>query len=207
MVETVPKAVTPLSEIVPSVWRWTWFSEEKGMNFNGYAARLPGGLAIIDPAYAEEPVWRAIEELGTPAKILLTNKDHERASAELRERWKVPVAIHEAEAPLLSFNPDETFGDGASVLGLTAVRMTRMKSPAECAFLWPERRVLFIGDAVTGHPAGRLGLVKKHVGRPEVFADLQALSALDFYAIFMGDGEPMFTGAKEALGRLVAEAK
>src|SRR6185436_816159 len=101
---------------------------------------------------------------------------------------------------LLAVKPERTFGDGAVVAGaLRAIRFRRLKSPGECAFLWKERRILFVGDAVTGHPAGQLGLVKKHLDQPAVLDDLKGLLELDFDAILMGDGEPMLAGAKSAL--------
>ena len=189
-----------MNEILDGIWRWTWFSEEKGMNFNGYAVRLPEGVVLIDPAYADDATWSAIQNVGKPISILLTNKDHERASAELRHRFKIPVYIHEAEAPLLAVAPEMTFGDGATLDGVFQVhRFRRLKSPGECAFFWKERRLLFIGDALTGHPAGQLGLVKKHVDHPEVFEDLKGLLELDFDAMLLGDGEPLLSGAKAAL--------
>lgn len=189
-----------MKEILQGLWRWTWFSEEKGMDFNGYAVRLPSGLVLIDPAYAGEEVWGAIEKLGKPSLILLTNKDHERDSDDLRRRFHAPVAIHEADAPLLSAQPEQTFADDAKLAGvLEAVRFHGLKSPGECAFYWRERRLLFIGDAITGHPAGKLGLVKKHQGVPGVLEEVAKLLNLDFDAILMGDGEPMLSGAKAAL--------
>ena len=190
----------PLKPLVDGVLSWNWYSEEKGLNFNGYAVRLTSGLVVLDPAYADEPLWRELESPQTPSAILLTNKDHERASGELRRRWKCPVLIHEADAPLLQEPPDETFGDAGIVFGaLTPVRFTRLKSPGECAFLWTERRILFVGDAVVGKPGGKLGVVKKHEGNPAVLEDLKRLLLLDFDAILMGDGEPILTGGQAAL--------
>src|SRR6185436_19401694 len=53
-----------MKETVGGVWRWTWFSEEKGMEFNGYAIKLPEGLVLIDPAYADDAVWDELAKLG-----------------------------------------------------------------------------------------------------------------------------------------------
>ena len=170
------------------------------MDFNGYAVRLPEGIVLIDPAYADDSTWSAIQAVGKPISILLTNKDHERASAELRHRFKIPVYIHEAEASLLSVQPEMTFADGARLNGVwDVVRFRRMKSPAECAFFGKERRLLVVGDALAGHPAGKLGLVKKHLDQPGVLEELKTLLELDFDAILMGDGQPMLSGAQKAL--------
>ncbi len=191
----------PLAQILKDVWRWTWFSQDKGMNFNGYALRLGREFVLIDPAYDDAAVWEEFSILGPPTAVLLTNKDHERASHEVRGRFGIPVAIHAADAPLLEVPPERVFEDGAGpAIGLRAVRFRRLKSPGECAFLWTERRVLIVGDAVTGHPAGALGLVKKHQGSPAVVSELrEVLLPLDFDVLLMGDGEPVLSGAKKLL--------
>lgn len=190
----------PLEEVLKDVWRWKWFSEDKGMDFNGWAVKLGKEVLIVDPAYAETDTWDAVAALGRPAMILLTNKDHERASAELKDLFKVPVSIHEADAPFLSFRADQTFKDGATLQEVfQVVRFRNLKSPGECAFFWKERKVLFVGDAVTGHPPGSLGLVKKNRGKPEVIEDLQTLLELDLETLLVGDGEPVLKDAKKLL--------
>ena len=189
-----------LEQVLDGVWRWSWYSEEKGMDFNGYAVRGPRGMVLIDPVCAPDDAWAQLAGLGRPAEILLTNKDHERASDELRRRFSVSVAIHEADAPLLAVRPERTFKDGELCSGfLEAFRFRSLKSPGECAFLWRERRLLFVGDALAGRPPGGLGLVKKHDGRPGVLEELRALLSLDFSAILVGDGEPILKDGKESL--------
>jgi len=195
-----------IEPVLPDVWRWRWFSRDKGMDFNGYAARLPVGLFLIDPAYGSDEDWTGLDALGKPAGILLTNKDHERASDDLRRRYRAPVWIHGADGLLLQVRPEHIFADD-DILGgaLRAFRFTRLKSPGECALFWPERRLLFAGDVVTGHPAGSIGLVMKHQGKPEVIGEIRRLLDLDFDALLVGDGEPLLSGAKAAVERFLAQ--
>lgn len=176
------------------------------MDFNGYAVRLPAGLALIDPACSDDDDWSQLDALGRPAAILLTNKDHERACDELRRRFGAPVWIHEADAPLLQAPPDRSWADGETLLGaLRVLRFTRLKSPGECAFWWPERRMLFVGDILTGHPAGELGLVMKHRDKPEVLEEVRRLLEPDFDALLVGDGQPFLEGGKSAVERFLAQ--
>ena len=189
-----------LTEVLKDVWRWTWFSEDKGMNFNGYAVNLGSEWGLIDPPYANEKTWKEISDLGKPTFILLTNKDHERASDELRQFFKIPIYVHEADAPLLNDPADHTFKEGQKLFHcLDVIRFHHLKSPGECAFLWKTKRILFVGDVVTGHPKGSIGLVKKHEGEPLVLEDLQKLLSLDFDILLMGDGEPFVQGGKKAV--------
>ena len=193
-----------LRPIKQNVWRWTWYSEEKEMEFNGYMVKLPKSLILIDPPPGSDEIWGEIETVGKPATILLTNKDHERESDALRKRFGAKILIHQDEAELLKNKPDGTFGDEDTVADtLKVVRMKGLKSPAECAFFWPARKILFVGDAVAGHPEGKLSLVKKHQDNPEVPKALKALLDLDFDGLLVGDGEPFLNGGKNALTNFV----
>lgn len=194
-----------LAKILPDVWRWTWFSQDKGMEFNGHALRLPAGLVLVDPVYSGDDDWEPLDLLGRPSAILLTNKDHERAAGELHDRYGAPVWVHEADAEQLAAKPDWTFGDSAVLFErLAVVRFTRLKSPGECAFHWKERRILIVGDLVTGHPAGKVGLVTKHRDNPEVLAEIRRILDLDFDALLVGDGEPFLTGGKTAVAQFLS---
>ena len=80
------------------------------------------------------------------------------------------------------------------------------KSPGEVALHWPERRVLFIGDAVIGNPPGRCGLLREQVmdDPPRLRVSVTQLLSLDFDTLLVGDGEPILRDAKERLRELVA---
>jgi glyoxylase-like metal-dependent hydrolase (beta-lactamase superfamily II) len=80
------------------------------------------------------------------------------------------------------------------------------KSPGEVAFLWSERKLLIVGDAVIGNPPGRCGLLPEKV--IDDFAQLQkslrGLLALDFDTLLLGDGVSILSQAKARLAELVA---
>ncbi len=99
-------------QVHENVWMWSRFSEEKGLYFNGFALRVLDSLILIDPPEADERVLDRLSELGRPTAIVLTNRDHERASDMLRRHFDIPVAVHELDAPLLEHKPDKTFLDG-----------------------------------------------------------------------------------------------
>lgn len=193
-----------IEPILPDIWRWTWFSQDKRMDFNGYAVRLPAGLVLVDPAYSEDDDWSELDKLGKPSAIVLTNKDHERASDELRRRFGAPVWIHEADAPLLQAKPDRAFADQDRLFdALDVVRFTKLKSPGECGLLWRDRRALFVGDLVTGNPPGSIGLVMKHQGKPEVLEDVRRLLELEFDSLLVGDGAPFLSSGPVAIRRFL----
>ena len=79
------------------------------------------------------------------------------------------------------------------------------KSPGEMAFLWPERGILFVGDAAVGNPPGRLSLLpEEKIDDPFQLRDsLRGLLEVDFDTLLVGDGEPILTGARAKLQELV----
>jgi glyoxylase-like metal-dependent hydrolase (beta-lactamase superfamily II) len=79
------------------------------------------------------------------------------------------------------------------------------KSPGEVALHWPERRILFVGDAVIGNPPGRCNVLPERVldDPARLRASLKQLLVLDFDTLLVGDGEPILQDAKARLRELV----
>ena len=196
-----------MQEIVNDIFTWTWFSEPHGYNFNGHLIRHPEGNLCIDPVEPSEEELDEIASLGV-ARILLTNRNHSRASNKLRERTGARTSIHPDDAA--HARDQGTALDDALAVGQTVGPLVVVdaagKSPGEVAFHWPERRLLIVGDAVIGNPLGHFGLL-----REKVMDDPQRLSQsvrrfldLDFDSLLVGDGESVLEGAKARLEALVA---
>lgn len=37
-----------MQEIVPGIHTWSWFSDEKGIDFNGFFVRGPNGAVVVE---------------------------------------------------------------------------------------------------------------------------------------------------------------
>src|SRR5690606_11984840 len=100
---------------------------------------------------------------GAPEAILLTNKDHRRAAFPLKDVFKIPVGIHEADGPFLEHRPDFLFKDYDRLpLGLAAIHLPAMKSPGETAFFFGAGGgTMVLGDALIGAPPGSLKLLPR----------------------------------------------
>jgi glyoxylase-like metal-dependent hydrolase (beta-lactamase superfamily II) len=194
-------------EIVPGVLTWPWFSELHGYDFNGYLVRHPQGNVCIDPV---EPTSEALEQLvreGVSA-IALTNRNHFRRAQLVAERTGARVLVHPADADFVRGKGVAVHGEllpGGRV-GPFSVIANPGKSPGEVALHWSERRLLIVGDACVGKPAGELSLLPAKVidDLPGLRASLRKLLELDFDTLLVGDGVPVLTGARLALQRLVA---
>lgn len=196
-----------MREIIPGVWMWSWFSEPHGYNFNGYLVIQADGNLCIDPAEPPADVLAELARRGVQ-RILLTNRNHVRASNMIRARTGARIAIHPADAAharTQGAEVDEELRVGERVGPLVVVSVPG-KSPGEVAFHWPERRVLFVGDAMIGNPPGHLRLLRDAVmdDPARLRASVRQLLGLEFDTLLVGDGEPIVGGAKQRVEELVA---
>jgi glyoxylase-like metal-dependent hydrolase (beta-lactamase superfamily II) len=191
-----------MKQITEGLWVWSWFSDEKGYNFNGTLVTVGKKKALIDPVMVQGAVR---ETLGTHAPfnaIYLTNKDHERAAYELRRQWGTPIFIHEADRGFLKEAPDGVFKDNEVLAcGLQVLHLQHQKSPGESAFYLPEKNTLILGDALIGHPSGTLNLLPaaKYADVRRAQAGLRRLFSISFERLIVGDGEPFMENAQRAL--------
>ena len=195
-----------MREIVPGIFTWSRFSEPHGYDFNGYLVRHADGNLCIDPVLPDESDLEAIARMGV-VKILLTNRNHSRASNAIRERTRAPVLIHPDDAAHARAQGTPIDGALASSerIGPLTVVAAPGKSPGEVVLHWPERRLLFVGDAVIGNPPGQCALLREKVmdDPPQLRRSIIALLGLDFDALLFGDGTPILRDAKARLTELV----
>jgi glyoxylase-like metal-dependent hydrolase (beta-lactamase superfamily II) len=195
-----------MNEIVPNIFTWAWFSEPHGYNFNGYLVRHPEGNLCIDPVLPSDESLADIAQMGV-ARILLTNRNHSRASNVVRARTGARTLIHLDDATHARSQGAEIDGQlnvGEKIGPLTIVADPG-KSPGEIALHWPERGVLIVGDAVIGNPPGHCGLLRdKLMDDPaRLRQSVRKLLELEFDALLVGDGVSILQGAKSRLKELV----
>jgi glyoxylase-like metal-dependent hydrolase (beta-lactamase superfamily II) len=194
-----------MREILPGVLTWPWFSERHGYDFNGYLIRHPQGNVAVDPVEMPEDVLEALAREGV-ARIVLTNRNHFRAAARLKERTGAPVSVHPADAEFVRKNgvvADDALAVGQRVAGFQVVA-AQGKSPGEIALWDAGRRLLIVGDACVGKPPGALALLPAKVidDLPALQQSIRRLAELDPETLLVGDGAPILKGAGAALGAL-----
>ncbi len=195
-----------MKEIVSGIFTWSWLSPNHGYNFNGYALSSADGLIVVDPANIDDSNLSELREIGNPVAILLTNKDHERISYDLRHQFGSRIFINERDVPFLKSPPDHVFKDGEMLPGgIRAINVSNNKSPGESALLYEERGILFIGDAIIGWPKGEFSLLPpvKYLDPKTAKESIRVLLDYDFDTVLVGDGESVLQGGKEAIGRFL----
>jgi glyoxylase-like metal-dependent hydrolase (beta-lactamase superfamily II) len=197
-----------MREIVPGILTWPSFSARFGYDFNGFLVRRPDGNLVIDPVEPTDDDLAAIAREGV-ARILLTNRNHFRAAARVRERTGARVAVHPADAAFVrekGVPVDDALAHGERI-GPFVVVPAAGKSPGEVALHWAEKRILVVGDACVGTPPGGLSLLPPAVidAPDQLRQSLRRIAAeLDFDTLLLADGESVLRGGRAALQRLVA---
>ncbi len=199
-----------MKALLPNVWQWSWFSEEKQLNFNGHLLTVGEHRILVDPP----PMTAgdiAFARQGDPVDyILVTNRDHEREAAFLREEFRCSVIVPELDAKEIALTNVKTCKDGELLPGgIWVIQLTHQKSPGESAlFLDTGKGILIVGDAIIGHPDGAL----RHLP-PEKYADvelardgLRRLLKYKFESLIVGDGASIISGAKPILEQLLTQA-
>ena len=150
-----------MKEILPGIYTWHEFSEEKQLNFNGYFLVSRGESVLIDPPRMIDKDIAELESLAgkntaNPVKaILLSNVHHERDCNEFSKRFGAGVWINEKDSAGLEENANKTFLDGDTLpCGLISIKFEDQKSPGESAFFLKERGVMILGDALIGKVPG-----------------------------------------------------
>ena len=197
-----------MKEILPGIFTWHEFSEEKKLNFNGYLIVSTEGAVLIDPPEITENDFAELKSLvdknsKSPLQaILLTNVHHERECDEMRKKLGVPVLINEKDDAGLERKANKTFADGDTLPGgFRTFKFENQKSPGESAFFLKDRGIMILGDALIGKVPGKLNMLSHDKYRDPKLAKrgLNKLLDYEFESLLLGDGESILKNAKEAV--------
>ena len=199
-----------MKQMFPNIRTWSSYSSEKGMNFNGYFVKGPGGEGILidPPPLSREDEHLMSEELITD--IILTNRDHTREAAGIGKQTKARIWAPAADSGEMgTLSVDRWYNDREMLPGgVRVVSLSNQKSPGESAlYIEASGGILILGDALIGKPAGKLSLLpsEKYGDIRLAKAGLRRLLDLSFEIVLVGDGEPLLTGGKRAVEAALAE--
>ena len=199
-----------MKAVVPNIWEWSWFSEEKQLNFNGHLLTVGEHRILVDPPPMTDSDIAFARQGGPIDYIIVTNRDHAREAAQLREEFHCTVMVPELDAKEMSLTIDKTCRDGELLPGgIWVVHLTHQKSPGESAlFLETGKGILIVGDAIIGHPEGTLRLLpaEKYTDIGQAREGLRRLLKYNFDSLVVGDGASIVTGAKPLLEQVLAQA-
>ena len=196
-----------MNALFPGIWQWSWFSEEKQLDFNGLYLTVGEHRILVDPPPMTAEAVSMIRRGGGIDYIVVTNRDHARESARYQAEFKCQLQVPEADAPQMELTPTKTFKDGELLPGgIWVIHVLDQKSPGESAlFIQQGRGVLIVGDALIGAPAGSLRMLamEKYADPAKAKLGLRRLLKYTFDSILVGDGANLMTGAKLTVERVV----
>jgi len=195
-----------MKNLLPGIWQWSWFSEEKQLDFNGLFLTVAEHKILVDPPPMTGEASSVIRN-GPVDYIIVTNRDHAREAAMYHSEFRCQLQVPEADAPQMDLKPTKTFKDGELLTGgIWAIQLKDQKSPGESAlFIQQGKGVLIVGDALIGKPAGSVSLLpaEKYADVGKAREGLRRLLKYHFDSLLVGDGVSILTGAKQAVERLL----
>lgn len=204
-----------MKQVLPNIWQWSWFSDEKQLDFNGLFLTVGEHRILVDPPPMTPADVQQIQRGGRVDYIVVTNRDHVREAAACKNQFACQLWLPETDAPQMDVKADKTYKDGELLPGgMWAVHLQNQKSPGECALFIQQARgrdasrrdqgglvkdgIMIVGDALIGKPPGSVSMLP-----PEKYADLakardglRRLLKYDFDALLVGDGASILSGAK-----------
>jgi glyoxylase-like metal-dependent hydrolase (beta-lactamase superfamily II) len=191
----------------PDLYTWSSFDAERNVDFNSVLWVRPGGNVVVDPLPLSEHDRKHLAELGGAAWIVITNSDHVRASAELRESTGAQLAGPAAEKAAFPIACDRWLEGGEELVPrLRVLALEGSKTPGELALVL-EETTLVTGDLVRAHRAGALMMLPA-AKLADPLAATRSVAALadlpKIEAVLVGDGWSLFSGGHAALRSLAA---
>lgn len=197
-----------LRQIHPGIWQWSWYSDEKKLDFNGLFLTVGEHRILVDPPPMAAEELSQVRRGGQVDYVVLTNRDHVRETAALQHEFHCQVWVPEADAPEMAVTADKTYKDGELLAGgIWAIHLNDQKSPGESAlFIQQGKGIMIVGDALIGKPPGAVSLLpdEKYADAAKAREGLKRLLKYNFDMLLVGDGASILTGAKPVVEQVLA---
>lgn len=192
-----------MKQLLAGIWQWSWFSDEKKLDFNGLFLSVGEHRILVDPPPMNPADVQQIQRGGRVDYILITNRDHVREAAAYKNQFACQLWLPETDASLMEVKADKTYKDGELLSGgIWAIHLHDQKSPGECAlFIQQGKGIMIVGDALIGKPPGAVSMLppEKYTNPAKARDGLRRLLKYNFDTLLVGDGASILSGAKPAV--------
>jgi len=198
-----------MRSLFSGVSTWSWFSEEKGIYFNGHRVIQGNAQVLIDPPPLSDEDQETLLDRGI-SDIILTNRDHIREAKAYKNLFGAAIWAPKVDAPAMTAIPiDHTYQDGDILpADIRIVSILHSKSFGESALYLNEACGIFIlGDALIGKPDGALTLLPsdKIPNMAKAKEGLRRLLNFSFDAVLVGDGTSILQGARGLIEKFLKD--
>ena len=189
---------------------WQAYDPTVKVDLSCSALQVDGKILFIDPIPLAEAAIEELTSSGTPAAVVVTNANHERAAAWYARRFGIPVFApaetrpeFEARIPTV-----QTFENGSVILNTLKAIALPGGADGETALYWPGLGgVLIVGDALIHLDATGFDFLPDKYCNDAKMLRKSAKERLRFprglRIIAFAHGAPMVTSAKERLEALI----
>jgi hypothetical protein len=200
------KPVDDFQHVSAGLWFWQGYEPSVKTDLCSCAVLSGPGLYFIDPIPLGAEPLAELSAAAQPAGMILTNGNHERAAAEYRKRFNVPVFAHEEARGEFDIEADHWIADGATIGGdLTAVQLPGAPRGEIAIHSAAGGGVMLMGDALVNiEPRGFGFLPDKYCADAKLMkVSLRKLLQFSFDAMTFAHGLPVVSGAKKRLEQLL----
>ena len=188
----------PLGEVFPRVYRWMMHDDRIDAQSDSYAVVDDGHVVLIDPLPMAK---QDLGQLGAVHSIVLTASCHERSAWRYRREFKIPVY---APAGAVDFekDPDFWYDQGDHLAGnLIAIHSPGPTEAYYSLYLERDGGVVFCADLLTNYSGQGLAFVPDEYqdDPPRIRESVRHLLSLEFTTLCPNHGDPITSGAKEAI--------
>lgn len=194
-----------IQEVLPGLYFWQAYSPEVKTELSSVAIRTGAGLVLVDPIPLAPAAMEELMGFGQPASIVLTNGNHERASAFFKQKFGVPIIAHEAAQE--DFKADQIVREGEKIHGeLEVVELAGFGSGEIALFSPTGPGVVMVGDALINVGShGFAPLPDKYrsdakIGR----GPLEKLLKFSFKVMTFAHGLPIASAGRERLQNILS---
>ncbi|MBV9103134.1 MAG: cupin domain-containing protein [Candidatus Eremiobacteraeota bacterium] len=188
-----------MQEIINGFAMWSAWQPDRNMFFNSYFVPTDDGNLLIDPLPLDEADAAEIDRRGGVAWIVVTNRDHERATLDAVRRFNAKVASG-GDSGDLHVGVDRVLVAGDVIGDGDVLTFDGLKTPGEIALFFEDRnRTAVVGDALWGAPAGSLRIMPKVADAATAALSLRKLLGPRPEHLLVGDGASVLGNAFEVL--------
>ena len=196
-----------MKQLLPGIWQWSWFSDEKQLDFNGLLLTIGEHKILVDPPPMTVEARTVIRRHEPIDYIVVTNRDHAREAVTYQAEFRCQLLVPEADAAQMDVKPTKTYKDGELLPGgIWVINLADQKSPGESAlFIQQGRGILIVGDAMIGKPVGSVSMLpaEKYADVAKAKEGLRRLLKYEFDMLLVGDGASIVTDGKQPVKRLL----
>ena len=194
-----------LVQVAPSLLIWQCYDPALKADLFSTAITTRNGYFLVDPIRLTDAALGQLLNADSVNGVIVTNRNHLRASAEFADRFSVPIFGHAETFPGQGF-PGTKVGDGGKICDELAVIGIAGAAAGEIALhSTTNGGTLIIGDALINfEPYGFTFLPRKYCSNEkEMRRSLRKLLTCKAERMLFAHGSPILSRAGERLQQLL----